>query len=332
VIRRRWTTFEGASLARELPVDRAGNVTLVWNFHHSPASGDAIESTQWLAGGVPPTWPPRSPENVRATVSGSTIHLTWSAPTSGAAPTSYTLVGRLRAGGPILATVPMGSGTSFNVTAPNGTYVVSVRAANANGAGPESPGVTVTVPQVAAPPGPPTSLAASVAGTTVSFTWSPPAAGGPVGNYVLLAGLTPAFSTAYVTVPLGATPGFVTTGVPAGTYYVRVLAQNAGGTSAPSNETVVTVGGCTPPPAPGTLIASVSGASVSLTWGAAIGAPNGYLVEAGVAAGRTDFGPFPVASTSLAATAPPGTYYVRVRAQSACGSGSASNEVTVIVP
>jgi predicted phage tail protein len=226
----------------------------------------------------------------------------------------------------------MGEGTSYAVSAPNGTFVLSVRASNANGTGPESAAVTVTVPQAATPPGAPFNLAAGVTGTTVSLVWNPPSAGGPVATYVLLAGVTPAFSVPLVTLPVGATPGYIATAVPAGTYYVRVLAQNAGGTSAPSNETVVVVGGCAAPSAPGTLTATVFGANVTLAWDAAIGAPSNYLVEAGLAAGRTDFGPFPAATTGLSATAPSGTYYVRVRAQSACGIGPASDEVIVTVP
>ena len=144
----------------------------------------------------------------------------------------------------MVGTVRWGRGLRY-VTAPNGTFVVSVFASNAIGTGPESTSVTVTVPQAAPPPGPPSNLAANVTGTTANFTWSPPASGGAVRNYVLVAGLTPGFSVPFATVPLGATLGFVAPGVAAGTYYVRVLAQNAGGTSAPSNEVTLTIAGLT---------------------------------------------------------------------------------------
>ena len=101
---------------------------------------------------------------------------------------------RLTAGGPVLATVPMGAGTSFSVTAPNGSFVLTVRASNASGSGPESAPATVTVPQATSPPGPPSGLAASTTGSTVSLSWTPPSSGGAVASYVLVAGLAPAFS------------------------------------------------------------------------------------------------------------------------------------------
>ena len=84
----------------------------------------------------------------------------------------------------------------------------------------------------------------------MAFSWTPSSSGGPLTNYVLVAGLTPAFSVPYVTMPLGLTPGVVVSGVPAGTTTMRALAQNAVGTSAASNEVSVTVAGLAPPGAP----------------------------------------------------------------------------------
>jgi hypothetical protein len=60
--------------------------------------------------------------------------------------------------------------------------------------------------------------------------------------YVLEAGSTPGASN-LANFPTGnAATIFVASGVSAGTYYVRIRAMNAGGTSAPSNEVVVVVG------------------------------------------------------------------------------------------
>ena len=85
------------------------------------------------------------------------------------------------------------------------------------------------------------------------------------------------------------------TGVPAGTYFVRVLAKNSSGSSAPSNEIVLTVGGgpspCTTAPGvPTGLSAAVSGASVTLTWTAPAGGcpPSTYGVEAGSTSGASN--------------------------------------------
>jgi predicted phage tail protein len=333
-VRRRFTQWDKPSLAPTLPVDQEGNVTLVWAFFDSPASGSSLESTHWLANGTGASGPPGAPGNVSATVGGNTINVRWSPPTSGGAPTSYTLIGRLTAGGPVLATVPMGNLTSFSVAAPNGTFVLSVTAANASGTGPESASVTVTVPQTASPPGAPSNFAASVTGTTVSFTWSPPSSGGAVANYVLLAGLTPGFSVPFATVSLGSTPGSVVPGVPAGTFYVRVVAQNAGGTSAPSNEVVFTVAGTAPPGAPTLHTPTVTGSTVNLSWTAGSGAtPTGYTLAASVTPDGAPIVTVPLTGTAASfAGVPSGTYYLRLTASNAAGTSPPSAQVTLTVP
>lgn len=284
--------------------------------------------------GTAPSGPPGAPTNVQGSVSGNTLSVTWGAPATGAAPTAYTLVARLVAGGAIVAEVPRGTATSFTTPAPNGTFVLSVRAANGSGTGPESTGVTVTIPQTAPPPGPPSNLAATVSGATVSFGWTPPASGGAVGAYVLVAGLAPGFVVPFAAVPLGATPGFAVPGVPPGTYYVRVLAQNAGGTSAPSNEVAFTVAGLTPPGAPTLNAPMVSGSTVSLSWGPGSGdAPTGYTLTASLAPGSAPIVTVPFTSTGASFPGvPSGTYYLRLTASNAAGTSAPSAEVAVVVP
>ncbi len=105
--------------------------------------------------------------------------MSWGAPTSGAAPTSYTLIARATAGGAVLGTLPLGNVLSFAAAAPNGVFALTLTATNAAGTGPESASVTVTLPSVAPPPGAPTNLVATVLGSTATFTWAAPASGGP---------------------------------------------------------------------------------------------------------------------------------------------------------
>ena len=91
------------------------------------------------------------------------------------------------------------------------------------------------------------------------------------------------------------------------------------------------------PAAPVTLTASIQGATVQLSW-AAGGPPAAiarYVVEVGSAPGLNDI----IASldaglqTSFAASgAPPGRYYVRVRAGNYSGLSAPSNELVVQVP
>lgn len=179
----------------------------------------------------------------------------------------------------------------------------------------------------AAAPAAPTNLSATVSGSTVTLTWQPGA--GSVGaTYSLEAGSAPGSSNlgAWPTVA----PRLVATGVPDGRYFVRVRATSVNGVSGYSNEVDVRVGCGAALVAPQSLVGSVSGLAVALSWTPVLGA-TGYLVEAGSAPGLANLAALPLVATSLAGTVPAGTYYVRVRALSACGVGDASNEVVLRV-
>jgi hypothetical protein len=184
----------------------------------------------------------------------------------------------------------------------------------------------------AAGPNAPSNLTASVAGFTVTLRWDPPATGSLPASYIVEAGSVSGASNLF-NQDVGLTSS-ITAQAPTGVYFVRVRARNAAGVSAPSNEIVVRVGvGCSGPPGPpGQLSASIDGLSVTLTWGAAGGEPATYLVEAGSSPGTSELALLDVgAQTRLSASAPPGTYFVRVRARNACGSGPPGNEVQAVV-
>ena len=281
-----------------------------------------------------PSGAPGAPLNFAASVAGSTVQMSWSAPASGDTPTGYTLLARASAGGPVLVSVPLGVATAFSTAAPNGVYVLSVQATNAFGTGPESAAVTVTVPASVAPPGAPGGFAASVNGSSVTFSWTPPASGGAVAGYTLLAGLTPGFTApiASLSVPASATSLSVP-GVPAGTYYARLIAQNSGGSSPASNEASLTVAGLTAPGAPTMNAPTVSGGVVSLSWTPGSGGvPASYVLTARNGAGAV-LGVIPATGTALSVpNVPSGTYLVSVAAVNAAGTSGASNQVTVTVP
>lgn len=297
------------------------------NVRYTSASGEFLP--------LPIPAPPGAPTNVQALATGNTLSLTWGAPATGDVPTSYTVLGRVSPGSAPLAAIPVGAATSFSAAAPNGTFLLSVIASNDAGTGPESALVGVTLPGggVAAP-GPPTGLAVGVAGSTATFTWNAPGSGGAPAGYVLLAGTSPGFASPVASLPLPVSlTSYAIPGIPPGTYYVRLVAQNAGGTSGPSNEVTVTVAGPSAPGAP-TLSASASGRTVTLSWTpGAGGAPTGYTLSAAVTPSGAPVATAPLSGTRVAfANVPSGTYYLRLTASNGAGTSPPSNQVAVTVP
>lgn len=93
-----------------------------------------------------------------------------------------------------------------------------------------------------APPRPaaPVSLVSTVQGTTVHFSWTAGVSNATTLGYVLEAGTAPGAAN-LVTFDVGLPTTFAVSGVPPGTYYVRVRAANVSGSGPASNEVVVTV-------------------------------------------------------------------------------------------
>jgi hypothetical protein len=279
---------------------------------------------------------PGPPVSFAASVNGNNVGMAWSPPSTGGAPLGYQLVVRFTPGGPIATTFTLGLVTGFGpIAAPNGAYSLSVRAGNALGFGPESNVVNITVPTLPPPPGPPTGLVANVTGNSATLNWAAPASGGAVANYVLIAGQTPGFTTPLATLTLGATPGAVINGIPPGTWYVRILARNAGGNSAASNEVQLVVAGPQPPGTPTMNTPTVTaGNTVNLSWTpGAGGTPSSYNLVVRLSPAGPVFAQFALSVTAVSFSGvPSGTYYLQVIANNALGSSGLSNQVTLVVP
>ena len=186
--------------------------------------------------------------------------------------------------------------------------------------------VFFAVTSASAVPAPPVNLVAQVAQSTVTFTWTAPS--GAIIGYVLEAGTGTGLSN-LARITVGPTPSFSTAGVPPGIYFVRIRAIDADGEGAASNEVVVTVTGsnCTAPPNRPVLTATVSGMLINLTWSSTGCPTSNFALHAGSAPGLSNLAIANMGvGTSFSATAPPGTYYLRVFAQNAFGSSAASNE------
>lgn len=195
-------------------------------------------------------------------------------------------------------------------------------------------------------PGAPSNLAFTVSGTTVILTWRAPGAGGAVASFVLEAGTSAGLSN-IASFNTGSTATtFTATGVPNGSYFVRVRARNADGTSGPSNEVTIVFGGGggpTPPPppppptppcafAPTGLTGEASGNMLVLRW-TGVGGAIAYIIEAGTTSGASNLSSFDTGSStsSFTATVPSGTYYIRVRTRAACGTSGVSNQIVITV-
>lgn len=261
---------------------------------------------------------------LQASATGTTVSASWT-PVAGA--TSY----RVEAG--LTPTVMLygqdvGAVTSFSIQAPQGTFYLRVFARNASGLGSPSNVVQVSVQNAVAPPAAPTNLQATVSGNAVTLTASLPSG---LTGLLLQGGVTPGATQAAV--PLNVAPQNTLTGVPPGSYYVRLVAVNAGGMSPPSNEVPVVVSAqCNPPAAP-VASAQTNGNTVSISWSSVAGVA-GYRLEVATTPGgpAAHVQPFGASQTSVTYPGvPPGTYYARVTAVAACGAQATSVEVTIAV-
>ncbi len=265
----------------------------------------------------------RAPAGLRSQVVGPNTVFTWDAivppPTGG-----YVIEGGYAAG-QTAGALAVGAATSVALPMPAGPAYIRVRPQGSSEVSNE------IVAGCFAPPLPPTALTTTLSGTTLTLAWTAPTAA--VTNYTLLAGTGAGLSNV-VTLPLGL-PTSVSGTVPGGTFFARVTASNACGTSGSSGEVFFTIGAPDAlPAAPTNLAASVSGSTVSLTWTAPAGAVTGYLLEAGTGAGLANLGTLAIGATPslVIPGVPAGTYVLRVRAVTSAGSGAPSADVVVTVP
>ena len=227
-----------------------------------------------------------------------------------------------------VAVVHAGASSTLQAPAASGTFYVRVRDTSA----PDAPSNAVAVVAgCTAAPSIPIELTATRSASLLTLRWSG-AFFEPVAGYRLEAGRTSGASD-IAQLSLGPDTTFTTPEPPAGTYVLRVRAWNTCGVSAPSGETVVTIGsgGAVPSP-PGAITAAVTGRQVALAWTAVSGATS-YRVEVGSARGLADLATLGTAVPSLGAPGvPAGQYFVRARALSAAGSSAPGPDTLVVVP
>lgn len=272
------------------------------------------------------------PINLAASVSGSTVVLSWTAPASGDPVSFYVLEAGSAPGLSNLAVAAIPVSSSLTVPGvPFGVYYVRIRAGGAAGPGAPSNEVVVTVGGCA---GPPQGLVVSAQSAgTIALAWTPPVAGGPT-SYVIAGGSAPGLSNLATFDTGNANTGFVASGIPAGSYYVRVHSRSSCGLSAASNEVLV-------------FAVGVSGdVQISVSWDAPsdvdlhVVEPSGEELYYGHSSSATG-GQLDVDSNAGCAidgrqienirwpSAPGGSYTVRVDYWDSCGVGSTNYLVTL---
>lgn len=181
-----------------------------------------------------------------------------------------------------------------------------------------------SAPLSAVAPTAPTNLVAIVDGQDVTLTWT--ASANSPTQYTLLAGFAPGQTIASFT--LSAATASVQVTAPPGTYYVRLVASNSDGMSAPSNEAVVVVT-CTPGSGKNFRMMQ-KGAEGFLFWNP-VGGATSYALQAGFAPGQTAV-QFNLPSNTFNVAVPSGAYYARVIPMNGCGNGAASPDLLVTSP
>jgi len=319
-------TINGAGV----PLSGTSNVTVTGDTTFTLVARNAAGQTATASASVTATSASSgTPTDMAASVAGTRVTLSWRPPASGAAPRSYVIdVGTASGASNIAQNYDVGDALSVAGDLGKGTYYARVRATTTAGLSASSNEVRFSVGKRLRTPG---SLAVNWTGTTATLSWTAPAADGVdevATSYVVEAGTSPGASNVG-SLNVGNTTTFQAD-VPSGTYYVRVRALNDVGESDASDDVEVRAPGT--PDAPSQLASNGSSGDVNLSWAAPQGgyAPSGYVIEAGSAPGLNDLASLSVGTiTSFTTTAPPGVYYVRVRAFNDRGTSGPSNEVVV---
>jgi len=187
---------------------------------------------------------PASPTDLRSVVSGSTVTVSWTAPIAGVVATGYQLEAGSASGAANLAIVGAGAAQT-SLTFPGispGSYFVRVRSVGASGVSAPSNEIVVNVGAggcTGAPP-PPTDLASSVSGRTVTLVWNQPSTSDGPATFVVEAGSATGLANLAILILDGGARSFSVV-APPGTYFVRMRGRNACGVGPVSNEIVVTV-------------------------------------------------------------------------------------------
>ena len=291
---------------------------------------------------------PTAPSNLTVTGSLANGQLNWSPASDNVGVVRYNVHRSTTAGfTPSVANrIAQPTGTSYTDVPPTGgTYYYKVTAEDAAGnVGPPSNEASAQIGDVTSPSAPGQLTAIGSIGKA-TLTWGAATDNVGVVRYNVhrstTAGFTPSAANR-IAQPSGTS---YTDTTAAGTYFYKVTAEDAGGNvGPPSNEATATVTSDTQAPSPpGSLAASVSASTVSLTWNAStdnVGVLR-YNVHRSTTAGFTPSVANRIGQPAGTSYSDPGlgagTYYYKVTAEDAAGnvsapSNQASATVSVVAP
>jgi hypothetical protein len=261
-----------------------------------------------------------------SSIVGNQVTLRWTNPVSGLIPTAFVLEGGITPTQVLASILTDSTLPIFTFTAPSGAFYVRLHTLASAGRSVASNEIRIFVNQPVAPSAP-SNLLATVNGNALGLAWRNTFGGGTTQSMILDVSGT---VTASLPLPLAETASF--TGVPAGTYTLRLRAANTSGVSVQSNTVTFTVpSACTgAPQTPAEFLAYKVGNTIYVLWEPAVGggAPTSYQLVVSGAINLT----LPTTLKSLAGAVPPGTYNLSVRGVNACGAGTATPVTTIVIP
>src|SRR5271157_5563071 len=279
---------------------------------------------------------PGAPTGLAAAPGAGQVVLTWVAPASngGSAITGYS-VWLSKTSGTEVLNVTIGNVLTYTVTGLNNgqIYYFKVAAINIAGTGALSAEATTTPRTV---PGAPTGVAPTPGAAQVTLTWVAPASNGGSAITGYSIWLSKTSGNEVLNVTIGNVLTYTVTGLNNGQiYYFQVAAINAAGTGAKSTEVSATPQPAnTPPGAPTGLTATPASTQITLNWvkpASNGGSPiTSYKVFQGTSSGgETLLTTLGNVTTYIVPGLTNGvTYYYKVAAVNAIGTGSNSTEAS----
>ena len=265
-----------------------------------------------------------APTDLVASVTGATVSTSWVTP-PGLAPTGFVLEGGVSPGGVLASIATGGIAPAFTFNAPTGVFFIRVHALTGGVRSPPSNEVRIAV-NVPMAPAAPVALVGEAFGSHLRLAWRNRLNEGAPTSIVL-----DVSGAAALALALPVAESFFFSGVPAGTYTLRVRAMNATGASPASNPVTLTFPtACVAAGTPADFAVARTGSVISVSWRPALSGPTptGYVLTVTGAVAAT----IPVADTSLSGAVGPGTYTISVTATHPCGASAPTSPHTVAIP